>query len=95
MAERNLQDLIEEYALSLELEENTILRALELLNRAEEKHLIAGKKVEGSIAALLYISGILEDNRRTQKQISKIVSVPESTIRNRYVEIVRELEITR
>jgi transcription initiation factor TFIIB len=95
MIERKIAELIKSFGISLELEENTILRAIEISNRAKEKNLISGRKLEGTAAALIYISGILEDDRKTQKQIAKVASVPESTIRNRYMKIVRELEIRR
>ena len=95
MTERKISDLIKKYSNSLELEEDTMLRALEISKRAEEKNLLSGKKVEGSAAALIYISGILEEDRRTQKQIANVASIPESTIRNRYLEIARALDIRR
>ncbi|NPD89274.1 MAG: hypothetical protein HGN29_11160 [Asgard group archaeon] len=95
MSTKKIQGLVKMYGSSLELEEDTILRALEISKRAEEKNLLSGTKLEGSAAALIYISGIIEDDRRTQKQIAKVASIPESTIRNRYMNIVRELDIRR
>lgn len=95
MVERKITDLIREYSKSLELKENTMLRALEISNRAEERNLLSGLKLEVSAAAIIYISGIIEADRRTQKQIAKIALTPESTIRNRYIKLVRELGIRR
>ena len=93
MNTKNIQGLVKAYGSSLEIEEDTILRALEISKQAEEKNLLSGLKTEGTAAALIYISGIIEDDRRTQKQIAKVASIPESTIRNRYLAIVRGLNI--
>ncbi|MHA1954880.1 MAG: hypothetical protein ACW96U_13140 [Candidatus Heimdallarchaeaceae archaeon] len=90
---KKIQGLVKSYGSSLELEEETILRALEISKRAEEKNLLSGVKLEGTAAALIYTSGIIEDDRRTQKQIANVASIPESTIRNRYMKIIRELDI--
>ena len=95
MTERNLLEYVREFSIHLKLKENTIIRAENLVNRTEESFLNSGKKPEGTAAAIIYISGILEDDRRTQKEISKVANVPESTIRNRYLEIVRSLEIRK
>jgi transcription initiation factor TFIIB len=92
---KKIQALIKAFGTSLNLNEDTILIALQISNRAEERNLLSGKKIEGSAAAIIYIAGILEDDRRTQKQISQVCSIPESTIRNRYLKIARELEIRR
>ncbi|TFH05304.1 MAG: transcription initiation factor IIB, partial [Candidatus Thorarchaeota archaeon] len=42
----------------------------------------------------LYIAGILEEDRRTQREIAQASRVTEVTIRNRYKELVRVLGIT-
>jgi transcription initiation factor TFIIB len=53
-----------------------------------------GKDPGGIAAAALYIAGILEEDRRTQREISKVSRVTEVTIRNRYKGIVRSLGIS-
>ena len=44
---------------------------------------------------MIYIAGILENDRRSQKEIAKIALVPESTIRNRYLTIARGLALKK
>jgi len=95
MNEQRLKDLIRSFSASLELKENTVLRAEEISRRANENYLVSGKKLEGSAAAIIYIAGILEDDRRSQREIAKVALVPESTIRNRYSAIARGLNIAR
>ncbi len=89
----NLQDLIRTYSELLELKPNTVLRARKLCREAKDNFLLSGKKLEGSAAAIIYISGILENDRKSQKEIAQVASVPESTIRNRYLAIARGLAL--
>ena len=95
MAERVIIEHIQLFSNSLELKENTTLRAIDLAHRSIEAYLTSGKKSEGVAAASIYIACILEDDRRTQNEISRIAKVPESTIRNQYLEIARGLEIKK
>jgi len=60
---------------------------------ARKAGLTAGKDPTGLAAASIYISAILEGERRTQREIAEIVHVTEVTVRNRYKELVRELQI--
>ncbi|TFF67934.1 transcription initiation factor IIB, partial [Candidatus Thorarchaeota archaeon] len=53
-----------------------------------------GKDPGGIAAAALYIAGILEDDRRTQREIAEASNVTEVTVRNRYKDLVRSLNIT-
>ena len=95
MSENELQSLIKKYSTILNLTESTTLTALRLAKEVKENFIASGKKTKGIAAAVIYIAGILEDERNTQSTIAKVAEVPESTIRNRYVEIVKKLEITR
>ena len=95
MNKANLQDLIRNYSEILELKPNTVLRARKLCREAKDNFLLSGKKLEGSAAAIVYIAGILEDDRRSQREIAQIASVPESTIRNRYLDIARGLMLNK
>ena len=95
MTEREIIDYVKTFSNSLELKENTTLRAIDLANKSIEAYLTSGKKSEGIAAASIYIACILEDDRKTQKEISRIAKVPESTIRNQYLEIARGLKIKK
>ncbi|MHA1216433.1 MAG: transcription initiation factor IIB, partial [Candidatus Thorarchaeota archaeon] len=43
--------------------------------------------------AAIYVASILLDERRTQREIAEVARVTEVTVRNRYKEIVRVLQI--
>src|SRR3970040_2387978 len=47
----------------------------------------------GVAAAAIYISSILSNERRTQREVAEVAGVTEVTIRNRYKELTERLEI--
>ena len=77
----------------LVLSELTQRKAAMMLSLAREKGITVGKDPTGLAAAALYIAAILEGERRTQRAIAKVAHVTEVTIRNRYKELVKELNI--
>ena len=68
-------------------------KAASILKRAKAAGLTAGKDPTGLAAAAIYISGIINGERRTQREISEVAHVTEVTVRNRYKELVRKLSI--
>lgn len=67
---------------------------LDILEEAKQNpHLVTGKDPRGLAAGAIYIASILTENRVTQRAIAKASGVTEVTVRNRYKEIARELEI--
>lgn len=66
------------------LSERVQRRAVELLRRASEMRISAGKDPMGMAAAALYIACVLENENKTQKEIAEAAGVTEVTIRNRY-----------
>lgn len=88
------RDLIPRLSSDLMLNGRTVMRATEIIQRAKEKYVTIGKAPNGIAGAALYIAGILEDDRRTQREIANVSRVTEVTIRNRYKELIRVLEIT-
>jgi len=88
------KDLIPRMSSDLMLEGRTVKKATEIINQAKERYVTIGKSPGGIAGAALYIAGILEDDRRTQREIAQASRVTEVTIRNRYKELVRVLGIT-
>ncbi|MFW9812354.1 MAG: transcription initiation factor IIB [Candidatus Thorarchaeota archaeon] len=87
------KNLIPRLSSDLLLEGRTVKKATEIVKRAEERFITIGKDPGGIAGAAIYIAGILEEDRRTQREIARISRVTEVTIRNRYKELVRSLEI--
>ena len=59
-------------------------RAREILARAEQARISAGKDPMGIAASALYVACILEGENMTQRDIADAAGVTEVTIRNRY-----------
>ncbi len=86
-------DFIPRFSNDLGLSGSVSNRAKKLLEKAKEAGITAGKDPTGMAAATLYIAGILEDERRTQREIARVARVTEVTVRNRYKELVKNLQI--
>ncbi|HLI45583.1 MAG TPA: TFIIB-type zinc ribbon-containing protein [Geobacterales bacterium] len=65
-----------------------------ILEKALNSGMIAGKSPLSLAAAAVYIACTLTDNRRTQRQIAEVSGVTEVTIRNRSKELIRSLDIS-
>ncbi len=67
---------------------------LDLLNDAKNhSRLLVGRDPRGIAGGAIYIASILTDNRVTQREIAAAAGVTEVTVRNRYKDLVRILEI--
>ncbi len=64
-----------------------------ILEDAIGKGLISGRGPTGVAAAAVYIAGLLKGERRTQKEVANVAGVTEVTIRNRYRELKKRLDI--
>jgi len=86
-------DFIPRFGTELVLSGRTQRKAAEIVTLARDKGITAGKDPTGLAAAAIYISAILEGERRTQREIAEVAHVTEVTVRNRYKELVKELNI--
>jgi transcription initiation factor TFIIB len=66
------------------LSEKTQRRAREILTRAKQMRITAGKDPMGFAASALYVACTLEGEDKTQKDVAEAAGVTEVTIRNRY-----------
>jgi transcription initiation factor TFIIB len=87
-------DYVPRFASELGLSGETEAMAIEILKKAREKGVTSGRGPTGVAAAAIYLAGKITNDKKTQKGIAgKLAGVTEVTIRNRYEEIARELEI--
>ncbi len=66
--------------------------AREILSQAAAKKLTIGRAPEGITAACIYIACKLNQEERTQGEIAKTAQITEVTIRNRYKELIKNLD---
>ena len=87
------RDYISRFCSELKLSADVQAKTLEILKEAADKELTSGRGPTGIAAASLYIATVLCGERRTQQEIAYVAGVTEVTIRNRYKELTRKLDI--
>lgn len=87
------EDYISRFCSELKLSGDVQAKAMEILKEAAEKELTSGRGPTGVAAASIYISSILCNARRTQREVADVAGVTEVTIRNRYKELTDKLGI--
>jgi len=80
-------------AAKVKVGEKTQQRAVEILREAERLKTTAGKDPMGLAAAALYMACVMNDEKRTQKIIGEAAGVTEVTIRNRYKNLKKTLNL--
>jgi transcription initiation factor TFIIB len=88
-----ISSFIDKFCFELNLSNKVKSKAEEILRKATKAKLTNGPSPQGIAAAVVYIAAILSGEHRTQDEMSKIIGVTEVTIRNRYKEIAKELDI--
>lgn len=87
------QDYIPRFCSQLDLSNDVQIKTMEILKNASKKELTSGRGPTGLAAAALYIASVLCGERRTQREIAEVAGVTEVTIRNRYKELAKKLDI--
>ncbi len=77
----------------LGLSERIREKAIEILKENKGKGAARGWAPIGTAAAAIYIATVLSGEYRTEKEIAKVVGTTEITIRNRYKELGKSLEV--
>ncbi|MFX1538037.1 MAG: transcription initiation factor IIB [Promethearchaeota archaeon] len=89
------KDFVPRFAEGLNLPIRVERCAIRILDNAHKKLIISGKAPSGLAAAALYIASIIEGHRTTQREVADVVKITEVTIRNRYKELVKELNLQK
>jgi transcription initiation factor TFIIB len=84
---------IARFASDLKVKPSTQTTAVKLIEKAQKAGLTSGKSPKGIAAASIYVSSLLNAERKTQSKISEVSGVTEVTIRNRYKELVKALNL--
>src|SRR3989344_4398921 len=89
----NPVDYIPRFASALKLNPGTQSKAVEILEKAQKEELTSGRGPTGIAAASLYVAALINNEKRTQREVADVAGVTEVTIRNRYKELLRELKL--
>jgi transcription initiation factor TFIIB len=84
-------DYIPRFSSDLGLDSATEAIATNICRELEERELDSGRGPTGLAASVLYIASVMNETRRTQKEVAQVSGVTEVTIRNRYKEIILHL----
>ncbi|MBD3186113.1 transcription initiation factor IIB [Candidatus Bathyarchaeota archaeon] len=86
-------EYISRFASGLKLSGDCQKTARKILRAADQRGLTSGRGPTGVAAAALYLASVLQNERRTQRDIAKIAKVTEVTVRNRFKELMYKLNI--
>jgi transcription initiation factor TFIIB len=86
-------DYLVRYGTELHLSGKCQRHAAQILTNAKKAGITNGKDPTGLAGAAIYLAGIIEGEHRTQRVVAETAHVTEVTIRNRYKELVRELNL--
>jgi len=81
------------FAGQLKLSVKTQTTAVKILESAKKEEILSGKSPQGTAASALYVASIINKEKVTQRAVADAAGVTEVTIRNRYKEFVRELDL--
>jgi len=87
------QDYVSRFCSELRLSGEVQSKAIEILKDASDRELTSGRGPTGVAAAAIYISSILANERRTQREVADVAGVTEVTISNRFKELTEKLGI--
>jgi transcription initiation factor TFIIB len=85
------KDYIHRFASVLKLSPKTQNEALKILQKAEGSELTSGRGPAGIAAAGLYVAALLNNEKKTQREVADVAGITEVTIRNRYKELLDRL----
>ncbi len=85
------KDYISRFASILHLSPKTQNEALKILKKADVSELTSGRGPAGIAAAALYVAALLNDEKKTQREVADVAGITEVTIRNRYKELTERL----
>ena len=91
----NPSDYIARFSSALKLSPETQSKSIEILESAQKAELTSGRGPTGIAAAALYVSALIHGEKRTQREVADVAGVAEVTIRNRYKELLEELDLDK
>ncbi len=86
-------DFLTRFISELDLSAECQKIAKQVIRMAEDRGLTSGRGPTGVCAAAIYVSSIITNERRTQRSIARVSCVTEVTVRNRFSELVENLNL--
>ncbi|RDD52672.1 hypothetical protein BA065_00115 [Nanoarchaeota archaeon NZ13-N] len=86
-------EYVHRFSSILNLPPEVTATAVEIVEKAKQRDITAGRGPAGIAAAAIYIACVKHGISKTQKEIAEIAGITEVTIRNRYKELIDKLEL--
>ena len=86
-------DFLDRLSSDLEIDQKLRARALEIMKRSSEENISVGKSPVSITAAAIYIASREAGVKCRQRDIAAAAGITEVTVRNRYKELVKKLNI--
>jgi transcription initiation factor TFIIB len=86
-------DFLPRFISELQLTTKCHKTAKAVIRMAEERGLTSGRGPTGVCAAAIYTATILTKERRTQRKVARITGVTEVTVRNRFSELIENIDL--
>ena len=86
-------DFVYKFATKLKLSAETQTLAVEIIEKAKKKAITSGKSPVGIVGGAIYIASMINKEKRTQSQIAKEIGATEVTVRNRYKDLIDNLDL--
>ncbi len=87
------KDYISRFSSILHLSPKAQNHALKILKKADVSELTSGRGPAGVAAAALYVAALINDEKKTQREVADVAGITEVTIRNRYKELIDRLDL--
>lgn len=87
------EDYLPRFADKLQLGPDVRDRSADIIDRANEAHILSGKSPKGTAAASLFLAAGIEGDERTMKEVADLLDVTTITIRERTLEFLDELDL--
>jgi len=86
-------EFVPRFASTLKLTAKVQTSALKMIAQAKAKQMLSGLSPISVAATTLYLSGLKEKEKRTQKEVAEKTGITEATLRSRCKDFMRELNL--
>lgn len=93
VAQSDPTDFVFKFANKLKLSAETQTLAIDIIEKAKAKAITSGKSPVGIVGGAIYIASLINKEKRTQSQIAKEIGATEVTVRNRYKDLIDNLDL--
>ncbi|MGC9079421.1 MAG: transcription initiation factor IIB [Nanopusillaceae archaeon] len=86
-------EYVHRFSSLLNLPPEVVATAVEIVEKAKQADITAGRGPAGVAAAAIYLACVKHGIQKTQKDIAEVAGITEVTIRNRYKEMLEKLNL--